>query len=363
MHRCRSCLLPNSYPMIQFDENGICNNCRNYIPEKYKGKEKRDELISQAKEKNGKYDCLIGLSGGRDSSYLAYKVVRDFGLHPLAYSYDNGHMPDSAKKNVKNIGKILGIETIIVDEEASRNRELFKRMFLTWAKNPSLGMIQAFCIGCRGGINKSALRILEENDMKYLIDGGNYLERTSYKLGVLGIRKDDFSPFEPSKEGYLQTKCSLAFSLLKEVVRNPRYASFPIIKNGLKDFLDGFGKYQSVIKIQPFMFERYDEKKVLDIITKELGWDTPSYFPVPWRADCTIAMLKNYCYLKMVGFSDYDCALSNMIREKYIDRKTALGKIEEFNSILNDNLVNYILKSKGIDPKILHNAIDSWKDS
>jgi len=282
-------------------------------------------------------------------------MVNDFGIHPLAYSYDNGHMPESAKKNVKNIGKILGIETIIVDEEASRNRELFKKMFLAWAKNPSLGMIQAFCIGCRGGVNNNAFRILEENNIKYLIDGGNYLERTSYKLGFLGIRKDDFSIFEPNKEGYLQVKCLLAFSILKEMVRNPRYASYPIIKNGLKEFLDGFGN--RVIKIRPFVFERYDEKKVLDVITKELGWAPPSFFPVPWRSDCTIAMLKNYCYLKTVGFSDYDCALSNMIREKSIDRKTALGKIEEFNSILNDNLVNYILKSKGIDPKILHNAV------
>jgi glutamine---fructose-6-phosphate transaminase (isomerizing) len=363
MHRCKSCLLPNTYPMIQFDDDGICNNCRNYIPEKYERKEEFDELLHLAKEKNEKYDCLIGLSGGRDSSYLAYKIVRELGLHPLAYSYDNGHMPDSAKNNIKKITEVLGIETIIIDDEAPRNRELFKRLFLAWAKKPSLGMIQAFCIGCRGGINKNAPKMLEKYGIKYLIDGANYLEKTSYKLGFLGIEKDDFSTFEPSRKDHFQIKCSLAFCIIKEIAKNPSYASIPIIRNGLKDYLDGFGKNQNAIKIQPFMFEKYDEKKVLDIITNELGWETPTYFPVPWRADCTVAMLKNYCYLKMVGFSDYDCALSNMIREKSIDRETALCRIEKFNSVLNPDLVNCILKSKGIDPNILHNAIDSWKNS
>ena len=111
------------------------------------------------------------------------------------------------------------------------------------------------------------------------------------------------------------------------------------------------------------MFEKYDEKKVLNTISKELAWKTPPYFPVPWRSDCTIAMLKNYCYLEMVGFSDYDCALSNMIRENSIDRETALSKINEFNGIINDDLADYILKSKGIDPNILHKAINSWRAS
>lgn len=349
--------------MIQFDEDGICNNCRNYIPESYQSRDKFDELISQAKARNEKYDCLIGLSGGRDSSYLAYKIVKEFGLHPLAYSFDNGHMPDSAKRNIKNVTDILGIDTIIIDDEASKTKELFKKMFLAWAKNPSLGMIQAFCIGCRGGIHKNAPKILKKYNIKYLIDGANYTEKTSYKLGSLGIEKDDFSPFEPNRLGYLQTKCSLVLAICKEIAKNPRYASFPILIYGLKDYLQGFGIRKDLIKIQPFMFEKYDEKKVVDTIITELRWETPSYFPVPWRADCTVAMLKNYCYLKMVGFSDYDCALSNMIREKSIDRKTALSKIEEFNSIINDNLVNSILESKGIDPNILHRAIHSWRIS
>ena len=362
MQRCTKCLLPDTYPMIQFN-NGVCNSCSNYIQEKYESREKFDRIISSARGENKKYDCLIGLSGGRDSSYLAYKVVKEFGLNPLAYSYDNGHMPDSAKRNIKNIAKILGLETIIIDEEASKNNELFKKMFLAWAKRPSLGMIQAFCIGCRGGINRNAPRILKKYNIKYLIDGANYLEKTSYKLGFLGIGEDDFSTFEPSRSGYYKIKFFLFLSIIREIAQNPRYASFPIIRYGIKDFLDGFGKHEGAIKVQPFMFEVYDEKRVLDTISKELGWETPPYFPIPWRSDCTVAMLKNYCYLNMVGFSDYDCALSNMIREKYLDRTAALGRLEEFNTIINADLANHILKEKGIDPNILHNAINSWKAS
>jgi PP-loop superfamily ATP-utilizing enzyme len=193
--------------------------------------------MARDKSGNKKYDCLIGLSGGRDSSYLAFRAVRDFGLHPLAYSYDNGHMPESAKENIKNIIEILELDTIIIENETRRNQELFRKIFLAWAKKPSLGMIQAFCIGCRGGINKNAPKILEKHDIKYLIDGANYLERTSYKLGFLGIGKDDFSTFEPNRADYFFTKCLLAICVIKEIAKNPRYASYPIVKNGIKDFL------------------------------------------------------------------------------------------------------------------------------
>lgn len=361
--RCSKCILPETYPSIHYDEAGVCNYCRNYIPEKYEKLEEFEKLLISLRNEDKKYNCLIGLSGGRDSSYLAFKAIKEFGLRPLAYSFDNGHMPESAKKNIRNISEILGIKTIIIEKDVAKNDESFKRMFLAWAKKPSLGMIQSFCIGCRGGINKYIPEIIKKYDIKYLIDGGNYLEKTSYKLGFLGVDRDDSSLYGSANEESDFPKYLLMAKLFNEIVRNPYYLSFHLLKNGFLDYIQGFGKYSEFIKIRPFMYERYDEEKVISIIKNELNWETPSYFPLNWRSDCTIAMLKNYCYQKMVGFSDYDCALSNMIREGSIDRGTAAERIELYKQILNNNLAERILKMKGIDPYVLQQAIQSWKET
>ena len=107
MLRCKNCILPNKYPYINFDENGICNYCNSYRPNKYMGIDALNELVDKIKSEKRKYDCLVGLSGGRDSSYLAYKLVKELNMNVLAYSYNNGSMTESARENVKkNIRKI-----------------------------------------------------------------------------------------------------------------------------------------------------------------------------------------------------------------------------------------------------------------
>ncbi len=116
-------------PEIVFDENGICNHCTNAIQKleklKFKNDEERklklDEITGKIKKtgKGKKYDCIIGLSGGVDSSYLAYIVVKEMGLRPLAVHVDNGWDSELAVQNIENIVKKLNIDlyTWVIDWE------------------------------------------------------------------------------------------------------------------------------------------------------------------------------------------------------------------------------------------------------
>ena len=95
---CQRCVMDTSDPGISFNKNGFCNHCEVFIEEsktiKPQGEEREQRLqtlIESIKKsgKNKKYDCLIGVSGGTDSSYVAY-IVKELGLRPLAVHMDNG---------------------------------------------------------------------------------------------------------------------------------------------------------------------------------------------------------------------------------------------------------------------------------
>ena len=115
---CTRCIMDTSDPDITFDRNGVCNHCHQYdrmVREEIFtgdfGKEKLSQLINRIKEegKGKDYDCLIGISGGVDSSYVAY-VVKNLGLRPLAVHLDNGWNSDLSVNNISNELEMLGLD-------------------------------------------------------------------------------------------------------------------------------------------------------------------------------------------------------------------------------------------------------------
>lgn len=131
---CTRCVMDTSDPDIQFDENGICTHCHNYkriiqscVFPGTEGEHKLAKIIESLK-KNGKgkkYDCVIGLSGGVDSSFVAYRV-KQYGLRPLAVHLDNGWDSELAVKNIENICRSLEIDlhTIVLDWEEFRELQI-----------------------------------------------------------------------------------------------------------------------------------------------------------------------------------------------------------------------------------------------
>src|SRR4051812_3041266 len=111
--QCSRCVMDTTDPRITFDENGACNHCTAFLEKrskyKYHGKrsdEALDRIIAdiQRAGRNKDYDCIIGMSGGADSSYLAY-IAKEKGLRPLAVQLDNGWNSEKAVRNIKNITK------------------------------------------------------------------------------------------------------------------------------------------------------------------------------------------------------------------------------------------------------------------
>ncbi|MCP5050311.1 MAG: amino acid adenylation domain-containing protein, partial [bacterium] len=107
--RCRRCLLSTRHPGIQFDETGLCNTCREYeqyedkLARYFKSSQDFEQLVREDRESGtngGKYDCLLLFSGGKDSTYVLYRL-KDMGLNVLTFTFDNGYISDAAFDNIK----------------------------------------------------------------------------------------------------------------------------------------------------------------------------------------------------------------------------------------------------------------------
>lgn len=133
---CARCVMDTSDPDIVFDDQGNCNHCTNALrvmqtPRFNKSAQERDIFLQKKindikkKGKGKKYDCIIGLSGGVDSSYVAMKV-KELGLRPLAVHLDNGWDSELAVQNIENICKHLEIDlfTYIIDWDEFKDLQL-----------------------------------------------------------------------------------------------------------------------------------------------------------------------------------------------------------------------------------------------
>jgi N-acetyl sugar amidotransferase len=131
---CARCIMDTSDPEITFDEHGICNHCHEYerrvaadvLPQP-RGERLLEETAARIKQegRRRRYDCILGLSGGVDSTYVAY-LTKQLGLRPLALHLDNGWDSDVAVRNIHNIVRKLDIdlETHVLDWEEFRSLQL-----------------------------------------------------------------------------------------------------------------------------------------------------------------------------------------------------------------------------------------------
>jgi N-acetyl sugar amidotransferase len=119
-------------PGLHFDENGVCDLCHVYdrkveqfVLSGNKGMKRMSHIINTIARNGGRYDCLIGLSGGVDSSFLAWNLV-EMGLKPLAVHFDNGWNSETSVANIKKILDVCGIDlhTLVVDWDEFRDLQL-----------------------------------------------------------------------------------------------------------------------------------------------------------------------------------------------------------------------------------------------
>jgi len=308
MDRCKRCILPKSYPGLTFDKSGICNKCRtyerrwsNYNPKK--AEEYARNMFADAKSKNNEYDCIIGLSGGKDSSYMVYLCTQKYKLKPLVYTYDNHFMSAESLSNIKKLTTALNVKHIFVKHDWELMKRLYRRFVLTTGD---------FCSPCNTGMVSWPYKAAKEYNIHLIISG--YSPRTDMG-GDINFWFNCEEYFENVTRGYFS-------------------------KDEIKDFLHNktltraLGHLTGTLKhINLPAYVEWDEQKMVRLLEKEFDWEI-----IPEHYDCMGAKLKEYLHIKEVGFSERALKYSVLIRGGFMGREEALSKIEAFErDVIEDN--------------------------
>jgi asparagine synthetase B (glutamine-hydrolysing) len=320
LRRCNKCLLPETFPFIEYDELGICNYCNHYtIKNEPKPIDELFELVKPYRRPDGGPDCIIPYSGGRDSTYTLHIAKNVLKLNPIAFTYDWGMVNDLARRNIARVCGKLGVENILVSADIAWKRENIRKNILAWLERPHLGIVPLFMAGDKFFFYY-ADQVKRQTGIRLNIWGINPLENTDFKVGFLGVPPD-----HNKKRIYslsLKRQAKLFQGIGKIMLDNPRY-----LNGSVWDTLGSFVS-RSIIPHRDYyhMFDyyRWDEEEIEKLVLEEYQWETAVDTKTTWRIGDGTAAFYNYIYYTVAGFSEYDTFRSNQIREGMMSREEGM---------------------------------------
>jgi len=342
LRRCSRCLLPETFPFITYDKDGVCNYCLNYEPQVILGLDELKKYVSPYRKTNGEPDCLVTFSGGRDSSFGLHLVARELDLTPIAYTYDWGMVTDLARRNQARLCGKLGIEHILISADINRKRTNIRKNVEAWLKSPSLGTVPLFMAGDKQYFYyANKLKRINRIDLVILCE--NMLEKTDFKSGFCGI-----APTFGGAHIYTLSpadKLKMIAFYGKEYLSNPAY-----LNQSLIDTVGAFASYYFIPHkyLNIYKYVRWEEKTVERTLIGEYNWEISPDTQTTWRIGDGTAPFYNYIYYTISGFSEIDTFRSNQIREGMLSREEALKAVNEENKARFES-IKWYLDTIGLD--------------
>ncbi|MFH1326506.1 MAG: hypothetical protein ABIH59_00065 [archaeon] len=335
LKRCSKCILPETFPRIEFDSKGVCNYCVNYKKINFYGRKALQKLADKYRSKDGSPDCIIAFSGGRDSSYALHYVKKILKMNPVTYTYDWGMITDLARRNQARLCGKLGVEHILISADIAKKRKNIRKNVLAWLKKPDLGLVPLFMAGDKQYFYYMK-KLQKQTGIKLVIMGENLLEKTEFKYGFGNVKKKELDEHTYTLSG--SNKVRLGWHYLKNFLKNPSYLNKSII-----DTLSAYASYY-VLKhdfVNIYKYFMWDEKEVIPTLFKEYDWEISPDTETTWRIGDGTAAFYNYIYYILAGFSEFDTFLSNQIREGQETRSRAIKLSKKYNQPRFDSLKWY----------------------
>lgn len=326
---CRRCVMDTTDPEITFDADGVCSHCRRFEVEMKphwkptpEGAHELEQIIARIKaEGQGKrYDCVIGLSGGVDSSYLAVKVV-EWGLRPLVVHVDAGWNSELAVKNIEQIVTKLGLDlvTCVVDWEDMK--ELHLSFLSAGLANQDVPQDHAFFA--------ALYKYATDAGIRHVISGANYATE-----GVL-----------PQSWGYDAMDATHVRSVHRKFGTRP-LKNFPIIS--LYQYYFYFPKIKNMEVIAPLNYMPYEKATAVEYLENNFGWRY--YGGKHYESRWTRFFQAHYLPTKF-GYDKRKAHLSSLIVSGQLSRDEALKELEgplySDNELADDKA--FVAKKLGID--------------
>ncbi len=322
---CTNCIYDERVPSISFDEDGVCNYCHQleslkneYGTGKEKGQKKFEDIVDKIKKdgKGKKYDCIIGVSGGTDSSYMLY-LTKKMGLRPLAVHYDNTWNSAIATENIRKVLTALDIDlyTYVVDNKESD--DIFRAFFLA----DVAGLDAATDLALAEVMYRAAWKY----KVKYVFEGHSFIEE--------GIT--------PMGSNYFDGK--YIKSIHKKFGKLPM-KTYPLMTFSRFIFWTVFARIQ---KIRPFWYIDYNKKDAKAFLEKEYKW---KYYG-GHHLENRITAYAHSIYLPQKFKMDLrNNTLSANVRNKKMDRVNAWRKYQSAPYVEKD-IIDYFKKRLDFEEK------------
>jgi len=326
-------------PNIVFDDKGICNHCYDYdrmMTQKVVHGEAGLQYLHQLVEKikadgrNKPYDCIIGVSGGVDSTYVAYLVKKELGLRPLAVHMDNGWDSELAVKNIEETLKRLEIDlhTEVLDWEEFKDLQV---SFLK-ASTPDSEIPSDHAIWAVVG------KLAEELKIKYILSGFN-------------VRTETHLPSAWS-QGHFDWK------YIRSV-----HAQFGTKKLLTFPYIPFFAYYRRLLtqkRVDILNYIDFNKTEAMKILENELGW---RYYGGKHHESIYTRFYQGYILPTKFGYDKRRSHLSSLICSKEISRSEALEEIKKpsYAPSLQEEDREYVAKKLGLGEDAFEDIMNAPK--
>ena len=314
---CQKCVFSNLIPNINFDSDGICNYCNIHeemekiYPTDAKGKSIIKKLVKKIKSegKDKRYDCIVGVSGGTDSSYMLYVCVK-LGLRPLAVHFDNGWNSPVAVSNIKLLLEKLDVDlyTYVVDWEEFKNLQIaFLKASTSDAEIPT-----------DVGIHGCLLRTASKFGIKYIMNGHSFRNESLMPLGWT----------------YMD---GLYINSVNKRYSNRKLSTFPNVT--IMDFVR-YSFFKGIKTVPILNYIKYDKTRAIKVLENKLGW---IYSGGHHHESYYTEFFQSFYLPKKFNIDKRITELAGYVRTNQVDREIALKELAESSYEYKQELINYTL--------------------
>lgn len=324
MKICTKCVLPETFPGIKFNDDGVCNFCLKSTgqekieerKEKYKAK---FESLFEERRGTGDYDCLMCFSGGKDSSYTIHILKEEYDARILAVTVDNGFCSERAEKNIRNIVESLDVDHIFFKPRfgilkdvfgACRSKNIYSRK--------SLERASTICTSCMAFVKFISLRMTIEKSIPFIAYG--------WSPGQAPIAS---SVFKNNPE---------TIRSMQKAVEEPITS---IVGDAAKPYFLEERHFEDKDKfpynVNPLAFLEYDEDIIFDVIQSH-GWVAPTDTDAN-STNCLLNSYANMLHKEQFSYHPYAFEMANLVRQNLVDREDAL---ERLNSEESAEMIEYV---------------------
>lgn len=335
---CSKCLYPETVDTVKFDAAGVCNVCESIAHKKQNidwdaRRKELDEIVAQAKARNGRWDCVVPVSFGKDSSYQAWYVVTQLKMRPLLVRFNHMGMRPGVERNKMRVLKKLGVECVEFYPNWNVVRETMRESLLR--KGDS-------CWSCHAGIFSYPMHVAVERNIPLII-WGEALNTQQMFFNAEDKESVDEIRFNRAVNLGMSADDMFAFLDGRVDKRDLLYHTYPS-----KESLNALGAKS--ICLGDYVY--WDQTAQIELIKRELGWegDVVENVPEEWDAskiECQYEGVRQWLkYLKR-GYGRVASQASHLIRHGEMTREEGQRLVAERDGKEPQSLV-WFLEQTGL---------------